>query len=342
MREPIHPGETLREDLDALGMSAAELARRIQVPVNRITRILNGRRAVTGDTALRLGRFFGTSGEFWLNLQKLYELRLAERENGAAIARLPTLDRARRRAAKTAARHERGSPKMARAVQGDHLIDGDAIANLGWRQGSSFCLRREPSAQRSGEVDEGRVVTISEIHRCREIVKPARRPPSLLRESRLFHCPPHRVLRVLRFTSMRSPQILRFQPSSKGLEIGIPPQNLRYYWRATPYPSLKLGIDNDGLGPAFPTVACQPDLDFFLDLLTRPPTSTTVTVEYNQCVTIRPRIRPQEIGGVGPASAIPVDVSPDFEVHGCDVDAASADEEALHCLLDICVGDEHK
>ena len=91
-REPIHPGETLREDLDALGMSAAELARRIEVPVNRITEILNGRRAVTGDTALRLGRFFGTSGEFWLNLQKLYELRRAEQKSGAAIARLPSLD----------------------------------------------------------------------------------------------------------------------------------------------------------------------------------------------------------------------------------------------------------
>ena len=92
MRDPIHPGETLRDDLDALGMSAAELARRIQVPVNRITEILNGRRAVTGDTALRLGRFFSTSGEFWLNLQKLYELRCAERKHGAAIARLPTLN----------------------------------------------------------------------------------------------------------------------------------------------------------------------------------------------------------------------------------------------------------
>ena len=91
-RDPIHPGETLREDLEELGMSAAELARRIEVPVNRITEILNGRRAVTGDTALRLGRFFGTSGEFWLNLQKLYELRLAERKNGAEIARLPSLD----------------------------------------------------------------------------------------------------------------------------------------------------------------------------------------------------------------------------------------------------------
>ena len=92
MRDPIHPGETLREDLDALEMSAAELARRIEVPVNRITQILNGRRAVTGDTALRLGRFFGTSGEFWLNLQKIYELRLAEQKNGAKIARLPTLE----------------------------------------------------------------------------------------------------------------------------------------------------------------------------------------------------------------------------------------------------------
>ena len=75
MREPIHPGETLREDLAALGMTRGELARRIKVPVNRITQLLNGQRAVTGDTALRLGRFFGTSGEFWLNLQKLYELR---------------------------------------------------------------------------------------------------------------------------------------------------------------------------------------------------------------------------------------------------------------------------
>ncbi len=91
MREPIHPGETLREDLNALDMSAAELARRIEVPVNRITQILNGQRAITGDTALRLGRFFGTSAEFWLNLQKIYELRRAERKNGTAIARLPTL-----------------------------------------------------------------------------------------------------------------------------------------------------------------------------------------------------------------------------------------------------------
>ena len=82
-RDLIHPGESLSEDLEGIGMSAADLARRIEVPVNRITEILNGRRAITGDTALRLGRFFGTSDEFWLNLQTLYELRLAERKNGA-------------------------------------------------------------------------------------------------------------------------------------------------------------------------------------------------------------------------------------------------------------------
>ena len=67
------------------------MTRRIEVPANRITQILNGQRAVTGDTALRLGRSFGTSGEFWLNLQKLYELRRAERDHGDAIGRLPSL-----------------------------------------------------------------------------------------------------------------------------------------------------------------------------------------------------------------------------------------------------------
>ena len=79
-RDPIRPDGALREDLDAHGMSAAELAQRIEVPVNRMTEFLNGRRAVTGHTALRLGRFFGTSGELWLNLQKLFELRRAEQK----------------------------------------------------------------------------------------------------------------------------------------------------------------------------------------------------------------------------------------------------------------------
>ena len=89
----IHPGEHLAEELEALDMSAAALAREIKVPTNRITEILNGQRAITGDTALRLGHFFGTSAEFWLNLQNLYELRRAERKAGKAIKALPTLKR---------------------------------------------------------------------------------------------------------------------------------------------------------------------------------------------------------------------------------------------------------
>ena len=87
----IHPGEHLAEELDALGMSAAELARQLKVPTNRVTGILNGQRAVTGDTALRLGHFFGTSAQFWLNLQSLYDLRLAEQKAGKSIRILPTL-----------------------------------------------------------------------------------------------------------------------------------------------------------------------------------------------------------------------------------------------------------
>src|ERR1700681_1984173 len=90
-RTAIHPGEHLAEELSELEMSAAELARQLGVPTNRITEILNRRRAITGDTALRLAHFFGTSAEFWLNLQSLYELRLAEAKTGKAIKRLPTL-----------------------------------------------------------------------------------------------------------------------------------------------------------------------------------------------------------------------------------------------------------
>jgi addiction module HigA family antidote len=93
-RTPIHPGEHLAEELKGLDLSAAELARRLGVPTNRVTSILNGRRAITGDTALRLAHFFGTSAEFWLNLQNLYELRLAEQKSGRSIKKLPTLKRA--------------------------------------------------------------------------------------------------------------------------------------------------------------------------------------------------------------------------------------------------------
>jgi len=95
-RTPIHPGEQLAEELKALDMSAAALARQLKVPTNRITEILNGQRAITGDTALRLAHFFGTSAEFWLNLQSLYEIRVAEQKAGKAIRSLPTLKRAKR------------------------------------------------------------------------------------------------------------------------------------------------------------------------------------------------------------------------------------------------------
>ena len=89
----IHPGEHLAEELEALEMSAAELARKIAVPTNRVTQILNGTRSITGDTALRLGHFFGTSPQFWLNLQTLYDVRIAERKAGKAIRHLPKLKR---------------------------------------------------------------------------------------------------------------------------------------------------------------------------------------------------------------------------------------------------------
>jgi antitoxin HigA-1 len=92
-RSAIHPGEHLAEQLESLGMSASAIGRQLGVPTNRITAILHGRRAITGDTALRLGHFFGNSPQFWLNLQVGYELRVAEQKSGEAIAALPTLAR---------------------------------------------------------------------------------------------------------------------------------------------------------------------------------------------------------------------------------------------------------
>lgn len=79
MAEAIHPGRHLAEELKVLKMSAADLARQLSVPTNRVTQILNGRRALTGDTALLLAHFFGTTAEFWLNLQSLYEIRIAQK-----------------------------------------------------------------------------------------------------------------------------------------------------------------------------------------------------------------------------------------------------------------------
>ena len=94
-RTAIHPGEHLRDELDELGITATELARQIQVPPNRVTGIINGTRGITGDTALRLGHWFAMSPQFWLNLQSLYDLRVAEAEVGKDVARLPTIAHSR-------------------------------------------------------------------------------------------------------------------------------------------------------------------------------------------------------------------------------------------------------
>jgi addiction module HigA family antidote len=88
-RTPVHPGEHLAEAIEAFGITAAQLARDIQVPANRVTGILHGTRGITADTALRLGRYFGTSPEFWMNLQQMYDLRVAERGIGRAIKAIP-------------------------------------------------------------------------------------------------------------------------------------------------------------------------------------------------------------------------------------------------------------
>jgi addiction module HigA family antidote len=85
----VHPGEILRGELEELGITPTEFARQIDVPPNRISQIIAGRRAITGDTALRFGHWFGTEPQFWLNLQSAYEIRLAEEKAGREIARLP-------------------------------------------------------------------------------------------------------------------------------------------------------------------------------------------------------------------------------------------------------------
>ena len=88
-RPASHPGEILADELEELGITPTELARRINVPPNRVTQIIRGKRAITGDTALRLGHWFRTSTQFWLNLQAAYDLRLAEQAAGAEVDALP-------------------------------------------------------------------------------------------------------------------------------------------------------------------------------------------------------------------------------------------------------------
>jgi antitoxin HigA-1 len=95
---PIHPGEHLAEELSALGLSAAALARHLKVPTNRITQVLNGRRAISADTAIRLAHFFGTSAQFWVNLQMLYVVKCTQHKVGKSPRTLPTIRVLRRSA----------------------------------------------------------------------------------------------------------------------------------------------------------------------------------------------------------------------------------------------------
>jgi len=89
-RPAVHPGKVLAEELDALGVTPTELSRQIAVPPNRISQIINGKRAITGDTALRLAHWLNTKPEFWLHLQSAYELEMARQVTGTVIAQLPT------------------------------------------------------------------------------------------------------------------------------------------------------------------------------------------------------------------------------------------------------------
>ena len=88
-RPAIHPGEILADELQEIGVTPTELSRQIDVPANRVTQIIHGQRGITGDTALRLGHWFGTSAQFWLNLQSAYDIRVAQEKAGREIAKLP-------------------------------------------------------------------------------------------------------------------------------------------------------------------------------------------------------------------------------------------------------------
>ena len=89
-KRAVHPGRILKDELTELGVTPTEFARTIQVPPNRVSQIINGKRSITGDTALRFGHWFNVEPQFWLNLQSHFDLVLADRQTGKAIRRLPT------------------------------------------------------------------------------------------------------------------------------------------------------------------------------------------------------------------------------------------------------------
>ena len=94
-RTPIHPGEILADELEEIGLSAAALARILDVPPNRISQVIAGKRSISADTALRLAHYFGTTPDFWMNLQQRFDLDLARQALGATLRRIPQRERVR-------------------------------------------------------------------------------------------------------------------------------------------------------------------------------------------------------------------------------------------------------
>jgi len=90
LKRAVHPGEVLKDELAEIGVTPTELARQIDVPANRMSQIINGKRSITGDTALRLAHWFNTDPQFWMNLQTQFDLVAADKEAGDAIKTLPT------------------------------------------------------------------------------------------------------------------------------------------------------------------------------------------------------------------------------------------------------------
>ncbi len=89
-KRTVHPGIILKDELDGLGITPTEFARQIDVPPNRVSQIISGKRSITGDTALRFGHWFSVDPQFWINLQAQFELAIANKEIGKAIRKLPT------------------------------------------------------------------------------------------------------------------------------------------------------------------------------------------------------------------------------------------------------------
>jgi addiction module HigA family antidote len=90
LKRAVHPGQVLKDELDGLGITPTEFSRQIDVPPNRVSQIIAGKRSITGDTALRFGHWLGTDPQFWLNLQSQFDLAQAETEIGETVRTLPT------------------------------------------------------------------------------------------------------------------------------------------------------------------------------------------------------------------------------------------------------------